>query len=206
MLCKWLADLPRIQEERDDNPLRLFLFLTLSPFVYTKLCPQRKDKRVLVRGCCVRCHIHTHTHKNRAHGSTHIQGMIMLVWLKNKELWKGDLAGGCTTHETNLPTNLYAQISKQITANKWLFFDPTGLPTETSVALHLNSISSGENESKLRDTVISLCLTGLLKGWRGQSQFPVWITMLLITGRSHCVASEPAGLTSKCQNAWTLVP
>lgn len=44
MLCKWLADLPRIQEEREDNPLRLSF--ALSPFVYTKLCLQRKDKRV----------------------------------------------------------------------------------------------------------------------------------------------------------------
>lgn len=44
MLCKWLADLAWIQEEREDNPL--CLFFALSPFVYTKLCLQRRDKRV----------------------------------------------------------------------------------------------------------------------------------------------------------------
>lgn len=69
MLCKWLADLPRIQEEREDNPLRLSLSSLFLP-LFTLSCASRGRIRGFSEGL-LRVMSQTHARAQRGYTRMH---------------------------------------------------------------------------------------------------------------------------------------
>lgn len=120
MLCKWLADLPWIQEERDDNPLRLSPF-SLSLPLFTLSCAPRGRIRGFSEGL-LRMTSPTQAWAQCKCGYTcllmKMNYNISIIKRKRRHkwiYWKRGWADTFTTGEANYQTNLSVSVLLSLT-------------------------------------------------------------------------------------------